>query len=172
MKYENMRYAGIIENDLTGAPGVCVTFFTQGCHRRCHKCHNPETWDFKGGRPFSIDTINQLKLALNANGIKRNLCIMGGEPLAPENLEVTAAVIYEARKLRPDIKIYIWTGYVYDELLQMINDFPLLDTILHLTDFIIDGPYEEDKQDITLKMRGSTNQTIIELKDGRLWKIH
>ena len=33
-----MRYAGIIKNDIAGAPGECVSFFTQGCARHCEGC--------------------------------------------------------------------------------------------------------------------------------------
>ena len=172
MKYENMRYAGIMENDMSAAPGVCVTFFAQGCPHHCKGCHNPETWDFKGGQPFSDTTIQQVISAISANNVQRNLCIMGGEPLCPENIDMINILIYKIRLKYPNIKIYIWTGYTYDELIERVNDEISLDTILNLSDFIIDGKYEESKRDITLKMRGSTNQTIIELKDGRLWKIH
>lgn len=78
-----MRYAGIIKNDVCAAPGVCVTFFTQGCPHRCKGCHNPETWDFDGGKEFTHDTIDEVIEALNANDIERTFCIMGGEPLCP-----------------------------------------------------------------------------------------
>jgi pyruvate-formate lyase-activating enzyme len=30
-----MKYAGIIKNDISAAPGVSLTFFTQGCPHRC-----------------------------------------------------------------------------------------------------------------------------------------
>ena len=167
-----MKYAGIMENDMSAAPGVCVTFFAQGCPHHCKGCHNPETWDFKGGQPFSNMTIQQVISAISANNVQRNLCIMGGEPLCTENLEMISTLIYKVRLKYPDIKIYIWTGYTYDELIERIENDVTLDTILHLSDFIIDGKYDDSKRDVTLKMRGSTNQTIIELKDGRLWKIH
>jgi anaerobic ribonucleoside-triphosphate reductase activating protein len=44
-----MRYAGLIKNDIAAGPGLCVTFFAQGCPHKCAGCHNPETWDFNGG---------------------------------------------------------------------------------------------------------------------------
>jgi anaerobic ribonucleoside-triphosphate reductase activating protein len=113
-----MRYAGIIKNDFASAPGTCVTFFTQGCARHCPGCHNPETWDFNGGKEFTQDTINSIIEAISANGVKRNFCVMGGEPLHPDNLFLTNLVIQEVKKVYPNIKVYLWTGYTYEELLD------------------------------------------------------
>jgi anaerobic ribonucleoside-triphosphate reductase activating protein len=156
-----MRYAGIIYNDLAAAPGICVTFFTQGCNRHCLNCHNPETWDFFGGKEFSYETIADIKQALRANGIKRNLAIMGGEPLCEDNLFLTNLVIESVKKDLPDTKVYIWTGYTYEELILEEGSSSLLNNILSNTDCLIDGPYIDSERDITLHMRGSRNQRIL-----------
>lgn len=111
-----MKYAGIIKNDVSAAPGVCLSFFTQGCPHRCPGCHNPETWDFDGGKPFTADTVQTILDALNANGIDRTLCIMGGEPLCDENLFTVAYLIEDVKKIYPNKKIFLWTGYTYDEI--------------------------------------------------------
>ena len=81
----NMRYAGIIKNDLAGGEGVCVSLFTQGCPFHCDKCHNPQTWDPNGGELFTDATVNEILTAIGANGINRNFNIMGGEPLIEQN---------------------------------------------------------------------------------------
>ena len=109
-----MRYAGLIKNDIAAGPGICVTFFTQGCPHRCHGCHNPETWDFNGGLEFYPDLIPEIIDALTAQGINRNFCIMGGEPLCPENEFLIMLLIIEVRKHLPDVPIYIWTGYTLE----------------------------------------------------------
>ena len=80
-----------------------MTLFTQGCPHRCYGCHNPETWDYEGGQEFHPKLIQEIAEALTANGIKRNLCIMGGEPLCPENEFLTMLLIIEIRKIIPDI---------------------------------------------------------------------
>ena len=156
-----MRYAGIIKNDFSAAPGVCVTFFTQGCPHHCPGCHNPETWDPEGGYEFTNKTLNDLLKALTANGIHRNLCIMGGEPLCKDNQFLTLMIVNEVKSKLPKTDIYIWTGYTYEELMNMSS--PHLEQILDKTKAIIDGRFEEDKRDITLLMRGSSNQNIIYL---------
>ena len=158
-----MRYAGIIRNDVAAGQGVCVTFFTQGCDQHCPGCHNPQTWDFNGGYEFTQETLDSIIDALKANGVQRNFCIMGGEPLHDNNLFLTNLVINEVRKTYPDIKIYVWTGYIYEDLVEKKEK--LLQNIFSNIDVLIDGPFIRDQRDITLPMRGSRNQRIINLKE-------
>lgn len=159
-----MRYAGLNKNDFAAAPGVSVTFFTQGCPHRCRGCQNPETWDFTGGKEFTPQVLNELIEAITANGINRTLCIMGGEPLCEENEFLTLLVISQVKEKLPDTKIYIWTGFLYENLLKFQT--PHVKKILSMADVLIDGPYIESLRDITLPMRGSSNQRIIELKEN------
>lgn len=158
-----MRYAGLLKNDVAAAPGVSVSFWTQGCPHRCSGCHNPETWDPKGGKEFTAQVLDEIIEALRANGIKRNLSILGGEPLSPENEFLTYLVIKTVKEKLPDTEIYLWTGYVYEDLKR--NTRPHLGLILEQVDVLIDGPYIEAKRDITLPLRGSSNQRIIYLKE-------
>ena len=158
-----MKYAGIIKNDIAAAPGVCVSFFVQGCPHHCPGCFNPETWDFDGGKEFSYETLEQIITGLTANGVKRSLCILGGEPLCEDNEFLTNLVISSVKQKLPDVKIYIWTGYTYEELIK--KNSPKVNQILHMADYLIDGPYIEALRDITLEMRGSLNQRIINLRE-------
>ena len=158
-----MRYAGLIKNDLAAAPGVCVSFFVQGCPLRCPGCHNPEAWDFEGGKEFSMKVLADIMNSLSANGIERPLCIMGGEPLCAENSFLTTLIIKEVRQYKPNVKIYLWTGYTYEELLSKKSSNPKLEYILNNIDCLIDGPFIQEEKDITLQMRGSRNQRIIYL---------
>lgn len=153
-----MRYAGIIKNDFSAAPGISVTFFTQGCPHRCEGCHNPETWDFEGGEEVTHDTILEVIEAITANGLHRNLCIMGGEPLCPENQFLTNLIINSVKEKLPDTKIYLWTGYCLEDL-DMTNN--RIKSILEQVDCLIDGPYDKTKRDVSLFMRGSSNQRIL-----------
>ena len=159
-----MKYSGLIRNDLAAAPGVSVTFFTQGCPHKCKGCHNPETWDFDGGKEFTFGVLHDIVDALGANGIERNFCVMGGEPLCAENEFLTLLVVKTVKEKSPTTKVYIWTGYYYEQLLSRSDHVP---QILELADYLIDGPYVESKRDITLQMRGSSNQSIIDLKEKR-----
>ena len=159
-----MRYAGLNKNDFTAAPGVSVTFYTQGCPHHCPGCHHPETWNFAGGKEFTPEVIDEILEALTANNIMRSLAIQGGEPLCVENEFLTLLIVTAVKEKFPDIKIYIWTGYYFNSL----PNTPYIKQILELTDCLIDGPYIEEERDITLPMRGSRNQNIIYFDNNKI----
>lgn len=132
-----MRYAGLNKNDFCAAPGVSVTFYTQGCPHRCIGCHNPQTWEYEGGKEFNPEILDEIIIALTDNNIERNLCIQGGEPLCPENEFLTYLIIKTIKEKLPNTKIYLWTGYVY----EFLPKTPRIEQILKLIDCLIDGPY-------------------------------
>ena len=86
---------------------------------------------------------------------------MGGEPLCDENIFLTYLVTKEVKEKVPEAKIYIWTGYIYEDLLN--RSHPQVQSVLNIADVLIDGPYIDSERDITLEMRGSRNQRIIDL---------
>ena len=161
-----MNYSKIIKNDFTAAPGVSVTLFVCGCAHRCPGCHNPELWDEYAGTEFTEATIEEIIVALGANGIRRNLCLMGGEPFFAGNGLKLVQLISKVKAVYPDVMIYTWTGYTYEELYNS----PKAESyaLLKATDVLIDGPYIQEKRDITLRMRGSSNQRILRLENGRM----
>ena len=167
-----MRYANIKWNDIANAPGVCVSVYLQGCPIRCKGCHNQSIWDFGGGEVLTQEVIDSIVQRLTANDVQRGLCILGGEPLCKENLPATCILVMQTKE-KTISKIYIWTGYTYEQLLNSlefylkngdIKSYVQLKMILGLADYLIDGPYIEEQRDITLKMRGSRNQRIWDLK--------
>lgn len=157
-----MKYADLKYNDIANGPGIRVSFWVQGCPHKCYNCQNPETWNFDGGKEFTNKTLQEIKEAILANGIQRNLSILGGEPLCPDNQFLTALVIKEIKETYPSISIYLWTGYTIEELTSLRKIQNHLDYILNNINVLIDGRYEDDKRDITLELRGSSNQRIFD----------
>lgn len=157
-----MKYAGIKKNDIYDGEGVCVSFWCQGCPYRCKGCHNPQTWDFNGGIDLPEDIDEKIISAINASGIVRNFSVLGGEPLCEENISLVARLVSAVREKYPTIKIYIWTGATLEELRKNKKIEKELNSILKNINFLIDGPYIESQRDITLKLRGSKNQRILE----------
>lgn len=161
-----MRLAGLNKNDFTDGCGVCVSLWVQGCPHHCPECFNPETWDFEGGQPAPADLKGQIVKAICANGIERNFSVLGGEPLCDENLDGVLTIITAVRTAYPNIKIYIWSGYTFAELLNKKDK--RINQILKQANYLIDGKYEKDLRDITLPLRGSSNQKIIELDKEKI----
>lgn len=159
------KYAGIKTNDVANAPGISVSVYLQGCPHHCKGCFNPETWDFNGGMEFTEKTMSNLIAAMRENGIKRNLCILGGEPLCPQNREQTLYIIEQVLTAYPDTPVYVWTGYLIEDLFAEEDE--TLKSIFDKTYCIVDGPFIEEGRDLTLKMRGSRNQRIIYMKEAR-----
>ncbi len=153
------RYAGLMTNDFANGVGTCVSFWTQGCPHHCPGCQNPETWSFDGGKPLPTDIRGQIIKAISANGITRNFSILGGEPLCEENLEEVNNIVTSVRIAYPHIKIFLWTGYTLEELQDQNNE--KINHILSQIDVLIDGRFIESERDITLELRGSTNQRIL-----------
>lgn len=151
-----MHYAGIIKNDVVNGYDVCVSFWSQGCPNECPGCHNPETWDFNGGIEKDKDVlIEEVLNSINNNGVERNLSFLGGEPLCNNNIDFTKKLIDVVKLRFPNIMIFVWTGYLFEEI-----DNELLNKI----DVLIDGRFEIDNRNISLPFRGSTNQRVIDVK--------
>lgn len=149
-----MKIANIMENDIVNGKGVCVSVFVQGCPHHCKGCFNPETWDFNGGREIDDEQkeINNILNLINQNNIQRNLSILGGEPLHKNNIDFVKKLLKQAKETYPQIQTFVWTGYELEELNK--ED-------LQNIDILIDGKYIEELRDITLDLRGSSNQRVL-----------
>lgn len=163
-----MRIANVNYNDINNAiDGVVISVWVQGCPHKCPGCHNPETWSLSGG-PESInsdhDKIEFFKKniydRINENGIKRNISILGGEPLFEVNESFTFDLIMYVKTLFPDRKIYLWTGYSMEELISKYKSNRAYMNLLHSVDYLITDRFLQDKRDPSLRLRGSTNQRI------------
>lgn len=152
-----MRYAAIENNDYINGEGMCVSFWVQGCPHKCEGCHNPEAWSFEGGQELPNGYKGNIIKAISANGITRNFSVLGGEPLCPENLDLTLSTISAVRAAYPNIKIFLWTGYCLED----IKENPVVKEILEQINVLIDGPFIQEQRDITLKLRGSKNQRVL-----------
>ena len=154
-----MRYASIRSLDVTNGEGVGVSLFTQGCHFKCKNCFNPKTWDFNGGKEWTEDVEEQFLELINKPHIKR-VSILGGEPLANENQYDIFLLCSKINNKFPNKKIWIYSGYTYEEIMQSRErSKPLL-----CADVLVDGRYIEEQRDITLQFRGSRNQRLIDVK--------
>ena len=167
---EKMRYANIIENDIVDSiSGINVSFWCQGCLFHCPHCHNPQTWDLNGGQELPSDYKEIILELLHKNKVDRGLSILGGEPLLEDNRQIVSDLIDYIKDKSPNTIIYLWSGFTYKQL-KKSKDLRLKN-ILNKVDYLIDGRYEEDKKDLKLKMRGSSNQNVYQRINNKLKKI-
>ena len=151
-----MRYNKIRRMDISNGPGVRVSIFMQGCSFHCENCFNPETHDFKGGLEFNDDVIDEV-ISLAGNDYIKGLSILGGEPLHPNNIKGTTMLAKKFKEKYPDKTIWVWTGFLYDRDLEGKDIFNYIDVL-------VDGRYEDNLHNPTLKYRGSSNQRVIDIK--------
>lgn len=165
-----MNYGAIKKFDTSDGEGIRVAVYVSGCRFNCPGCHNKEAQDFNYGKEFTQDTINEILEALDKPFIK-GLSVLGGEPLAKENREEVSNLITQVKDKFPEKDIWVWTGYIYENLLKEEsaetepNKAPLRN-IFNRIDILIDGPFILSLRDISdnNKWRGSTNQRVLSLK--------
>ena len=63
-------------------PGVRAVVFLQGCPLRCACCHNPDTWDPRGGEDTDPDALmHRIRRCRPYFGPRGGVTVSGGEPL-------------------------------------------------------------------------------------------
>ena len=154
-----MRFSKIKDNDIANGEGIVMSLWTQGCPHHCKGCFNMETWDFNGGKEFKEEDKEYILQNIDKNNIKRNLSILGGEPLCNQNIQGVISLCKAFKEKYPEKIIYVWTGYVLEEFNDTQKE------ILDYIDILIDGKFEIDNKDLSLKLRGSTNQRIIDINN-------
>ena len=154
-----MRINRIKDNDIANGFGITMSLWTQGCPHHCKGCFNGETWSFTDGEEFTEEKLNYIIENIDKHNVKRDLYILGGEPLCDENVEGVLQVCKIFKEKYPEKKIYIWTGYTWENFNELQRE------VLKYIDVLVDGKFEEDKKNISLTLRGSTNQRIINVKE-------
>lgn len=160
-----MNYGNIKKYDIANGEGVRVTLFVSGCTNHCFNCFQPETWDFDYGQPFTNETMRELLEALRPDYIQ-GLTLLGGDPFELSNQEGLIELLREAKKQYPEKDIWSYTGFILDQDLLDggRRHGPYTDEMLSYIDVLVDGPFIQDKKNISLKFRGSENQRVIDLK--------
>ena len=147
-----IRIAGIVQDSIVDGEGIRLTVFTQGCPHACPGCHNPETHDFNGGR--MVDT-SEIAAMLDANPMLDGVSLSGGEPFCQPGACIEIATAAHLKGLN----VWCYTGYTIEEL----EGHPLLNEV----DVLVEGRYVEKQRTLELPFRGSRNQRIIVLKNGK-----
>ena len=154
-----MNYAKITKHDIANGRGVRVVLWVSGCSHHCTGCQNPDTWDDDYGSRFEASDLSDIITLLREDWIS-GLTLSGGDPLKPSNVDMCTIVAACAKSNVPNKDIWCWTGYTWDEIIARED----CKYILQYIDVLVDGEFIQDKYDISLKWRGSSNQRVIDVK--------
>ena len=156
-----MKYHDITHDDMKNGDGLRVVLWVSGCDHHCPGCQNPITWDPDDGLEWSYaQPMSEIMTDLRKDYVS-GLTISGGDPFHPNNVLTVMGICRYVKQALPDKTIWIYTGYRFDDLLEMI-DFP--ESIFSYIDVLVDGPYEEQYRDVNYPWAGSTNQRVIDIR--------
>ncbi|MEE1299501.1 MAG: anaerobic ribonucleoside-triphosphate reductase activating protein [Acutalibacteraceae bacterium] len=163
-----MHYGEIKTYDIANGPGVRVTLFVSGCTNACKNCFQPQTWDFHYGQEFDDSAKERIFTELS-HIFTQGLTLLGGDPFEPANQRALVPFLREVREKFPGKDIWAFTGFLYEDLLTegTYCHTEVSEEMLSLCDVLVDGRFEEDLKDITLRFRGSSNQRLIDLSATR-----
>ena len=153
-----MRFSKIKDNDIANGVGITMSLWTQGCPHHCKGCFNFETWDFNGGKEFTTEDLKYILNNIDKNNIKRNLAILGGEPLCPENVKGVIELCKQFKKVYPEKMIYLWTGYEVENF-----DYTQM-KIFEYIDVLVDGKFNYSKSNGDLIFKGDATQRVIDVQ--------
>ena len=164
-----MYYGELKKCDIANGIGVRVTLFVSGCTNRCPGCFQPQTWDFRYGKPFTDETKEEIFAELDKSYVD-GLTLLGGEPFEPENQRTLLPLLREVRQKYPGKTVWCFTGFRLDDELLCQGSHPrceATDDMLACIDVLVDGRFREELKDISLQFRGSRNQRIIDMNQTR-----
>ena len=154
-----IKISGIVKESTVDGPGFRYVVFTQGCPHHCKGCHNPQTHSFDGGSYIDIDTILE---DIKKNPLLRGVTISGGEPF----MQAKKIAKLLSKIDRKKFSTIVYTGFLYEDLLNNANENNGYMDLLKQADLLIDGKFEEDLMDENLLFRGSSNQRVIKCKES------
>ena len=155
-----IKVAGIQYETMIDGPGFRITIYSQGCQHHCPGCHNPQTWDFNGGKEYTVDELFDIIIKEEYSDVT----FSGGDPM----FQVEAFTeLAQKVKNKTNKTIWCYSGYTYEE----IKKSPKMSVILPYIDVLVDGRFMIEKRNTDLKFRGSENQRIVYLKNGEIDKI-
>ena len=159
-----MNYATIKNCDIANGPGVRVSLFVSGCTHHCKGCFNEVAWDFQYGEPFTQKTVDEILRLLKPDYIK-GLTLLGGEPFEPENQPAILNLLRQVKQKYPDKSIWAFSGYLFDKeiLSGKLGPWEVTQEYISYLDVLVDGRFVEEKKDLSLRFRGSSNQRIIDV---------
>ncbi len=164
-----MNYTKILPFDLANGTGIRISLFLSGCRFHCPDCFNEKSQDFDYGKPFTQDTIETI-LNLVSNPYVSGLSILGGDPLWQDETGLIDLIRLTYAVRAKNKTIWIWSGFTWEEVMNISKtssiEAQLRWKLIKSCDVFIDGKFDKNLKDLTLKWRGSSNQRVIDIQQS------
>lgn len=153
-----MKVMSISKCNLLNGDGCRVVLWVSHCEHHCPFCQNAYCWSGSVGEELSQSHIDEIYEELNKKYIS-GITFTGGDPLSSKNYEEIIKLSKQIRKDFPDKNQWLWTGYTFEELLELPQK-----EILKTIDVLCDGRFMIDKLSPNKKWVGSSNQRCISVQ--------
>lgn len=166
--YVRLAIDKIQTDSIVDGEGIRSVIWFQGCSHNCEECHNPETHDFNGGYEVSVEEVKRMISELE---YQSGITFSGGDPMMQiEALEELTAYVHEC-----GMNVWCYTGFTYDQVLEMAKNNEHYLKALQNIDVLVDGKFVLNLKSFDVQFRGSSNQRIIDvaksLEEGKVIKI-
>ena len=158
-----MHFASIKNFDVANGVGVRVSLFVSGCNHHCKGCFNQEAWDFNYGKEFSEEEFSKIIEMLKPDYIK-GLTLLGGEPMELVNQEGILPLVKKVKEIYPNKTVWCYSGFTFEQIMTMREKWNITRELIQYFDVLVDGKFDIEKKDLSIKFRGSRNQRIIDMQ--------
>ena len=147
----------IDRDSIVDGEGIRSVIWTQGCPHHCPGCHNPKTHSFDGGYLIPVDKlIQEIDTLEGQDGVT----FSGGDPMMqPKACSIIAKHCHEK-----NLDVWCYTGYNYEDLLEMSKKNKDIMDFLKEIDILVDGKFILAEKSFDVMFRGSKNQRLIDIK--------
>ncbi|MEI6296259.1 MAG: anaerobic ribonucleoside-triphosphate reductase activating protein [bacterium] len=156
-----MKVSGINFESIVDGYGVRVVIYLSGCLHNCKGCHNPETHSFSYGEDFGEEYQQNIIDYINKTPFVKGITFSGGDPMY--SAKELLVFLKKIKKQEKNINVWIYSGFTYEKILKNSS----MKALLRYADVLVDGRFELELKNLTLKFKGSENQRTINLLETR-----
>ena len=153
-----MKVMNITKCDLLNGEGCRVVLLLSYCDHKCLFFLNAYFFNLKVEEEYNENHIKEIYEERNKKYIS-GITFTGGDPLSSVNYKEIIKLSKQIRKDFPNKTQWLWTGYTFEELLEIPQG-----EILKTLDVLCDGRFEIDKLSPNKHWVGSSNQRVIDVQ--------
>jgi anaerobic ribonucleoside-triphosphate reductase activating protein len=132
-----LNYFKIDKCSISNGDGIRTVLWLSGCSHDCEGCHNPETHDVSNGKSFDDNAKEELFNILSKPYVD-GITFSGGDPLYFLNIREVFKLSSEIREKFPNKTQWLYTGYTWEQIIEMSYENSLIEELINSLDVIVD----------------------------------